>query len=399
MASIQRVASTFFRAIDEQKGTPYVFRQPQPGSETGVTGPNEALEFDPKPDNLEDSDQEELDRYIKEIEDAADHEWEEEEAAEREEGIRIRYWNKEDYVNRRRERFEGGSENSESSEGEVWDPEEEDSGDDFNRRNVKVGREKRGDFVHTEGYRNNEFAGSRRPEHDRSRNGSYRDGFRAGSFKKSSRSGRVGFDSGFNDDYRQDEAFTRADGRRGTGLRGAREMRKPVNSGSEDESWMSDKDFTKNKRFSTKEDYGEASVRGPRGMNEIVEPGSDDDLLGADEDFGNKGFNHARGYGDRGHRGSRGADRRLRPESNGKLWESDEDMGGDNRFNRKDSHRGMGQSRSRGVKSDDGFYESDAGEEPSLAASRDYMHNYHSDGGEKEYNGHMENRDESWDSD
>ncbi|KAH7660988.1 YhbY-like protein [Dioscorea alata] len=91
MASIQRVASTFFRAIDEQQGTPYVFREDrQP-----VSGIDDAGEESPAVQS-EDSDQEELDRFIAEIEEAADQEWAAEEAAEREEASRIRYWGKEE---------------------------------------------------------------------------------------------------------------------------------------------------------------------------------------------------------------------------------------------------------------------------------------------------------------
>lgn len=90
MASIQRVASTFFNAIDKKEGSPYVFQgEKQPVDEISPSEP---------PD---DSDQEELDRFIAEIEDAADQEWAEEEAAEKEEADKIRYWNKEDF----RERF------------------------------------------------------------------------------------------------------------------------------------------------------------------------------------------------------------------------------------------------------------------------------------------------------
>ncbi|KAH9626122.1 hypothetical protein KSS87_016022 [Heliosperma pusillum] len=89
MASIQRVASTFFNAIDKKEGSPYVFR----GDEESRTGPQRTSE---KPEPGEDSDQEELDKFIAEIEDAADREWAEEEAAEEEEVGRIRYLNKDD---------------------------------------------------------------------------------------------------------------------------------------------------------------------------------------------------------------------------------------------------------------------------------------------------------------
>ncbi|XP_010425532.1 PREDICTED: uncharacterized CRM domain-containing protein At3g25440, chloroplastic-like [Camelina sativa] len=97
MASIQRVASTFFNAIDKKEGSPYVFhgdKQSERGS--GVENTEESEPGD------EDSDQEELDRFIAEIEEAADKEWEEEEAAEQEESGRIRYWNREEFAGRSR---------------------------------------------------------------------------------------------------------------------------------------------------------------------------------------------------------------------------------------------------------------------------------------------------------
>ncbi|TXG54733.1 hypothetical protein EZV62_019989 [Acer yangbiense] len=89
MASIQRVASTFFNAIDQKEGSPYVFR----GDKESIFEPNRSIEQSEPPD---DSDQEELDNFIAEIEDAADKEWEAEEAAEKEEFIRIRYRNREE---------------------------------------------------------------------------------------------------------------------------------------------------------------------------------------------------------------------------------------------------------------------------------------------------------------
>ncbi|XP_042066817.1 CRM-domain containing factor CFM9, mitochondrial-like [Salvia splendens] len=100
MASIQRVASTFFNAIDKREGSPYVFREDkttQVASEESFQQPQDAGD---------DSDQEELDRFIAEIEDAADKEWAEEESAEKEELNRIRYWNREDFGGRY-QRFEG----------------------------------------------------------------------------------------------------------------------------------------------------------------------------------------------------------------------------------------------------------------------------------------------------
>ncbi|KAK6913066.1 RNA-binding, CRM domain [Dillenia turbinata] len=96
MASIQRVASTFFNAIDKKDGSPYVFRG------DGESAESNKLE---QPEPSEDSDQEELDRFIADIENAADQEWAEEEAAEKEEANKIRYWNREDYGGRSR-RFE-----------------------------------------------------------------------------------------------------------------------------------------------------------------------------------------------------------------------------------------------------------------------------------------------------
>lgn len=93
MASIQRVASTFFNAIDKKEGSPYVFRE----AEEFVKEPQKSSE---QCEAGEDSDQEELDKFIAEIEDAVDKEWAEEEAAEKEEFGKIRYRNKEDYGGR-----------------------------------------------------------------------------------------------------------------------------------------------------------------------------------------------------------------------------------------------------------------------------------------------------------
>ncbi|XP_042450936.1 CRM-domain containing factor CFM9, mitochondrial-like [Zingiber officinale] len=91
MASIQRIATTFFRAIDEKQGTPYIFHGDKPSTAEIVDNLDESIDVP-----SEDSDQEELDRFIPEIEDAADKEWEEEEAVEKEELSRIRYWGKDD---------------------------------------------------------------------------------------------------------------------------------------------------------------------------------------------------------------------------------------------------------------------------------------------------------------
>ncbi|XP_020257465.1 uncharacterized CRM domain-containing protein At3g25440, chloroplastic [Asparagus officinalis] len=149
MASIQRVASTFFRAIDEKQGTPYVFRgdrKPTAADDSKEGALDGQIQDDLSP---EDSDQEELDRFIAEIEDAADQEWAAEEAAEKEEVTKIRYWDKEDAgMNRGRNprwRSEYSEEDRHSSRGNKqratnirkWDSgddisgeSEEDSGDE-----------------------------------------------------------------------------------------------------------------------------------------------------------------------------------------------------------------------------------------------------------------------------
>ncbi|KAL2927242.1 hypothetical protein RDABS01_023757 [Bienertia sinuspersici] len=99
MASIQRVASTFFNAIDKKEGSPYVFR----GAEESMKDLKKSSE---QHEPAEDSDQEELDKFIAEIEDAVDKEWEEEEAADNEDYGKIRYRNKEDFGGRfKSERF------------------------------------------------------------------------------------------------------------------------------------------------------------------------------------------------------------------------------------------------------------------------------------------------------
>lgn len=88
MASIQKVAATFFNAVDQKEGSPYVFR----GDEDSKIEPQKSLE---RLEPMDDSEDEELDKFITEIEDAADKEWAAEEAAEKEEFDRIRYWNRE----------------------------------------------------------------------------------------------------------------------------------------------------------------------------------------------------------------------------------------------------------------------------------------------------------------
>ncbi|KAL6840915.1 hypothetical protein ACP4OV_029175 [Aristida adscensionis] len=147
MASIQRVASTFFRAIDEQQGTPYVFR----GDTQPALGTTETKE--PRDQPSEDSDQEELDRFIADIESAAEKQWEEEEAAEKEESLRMRYWDREEGSERRgfsrsyensdaddrgHGRYRRDSNNNRASDARRWDDDSEieasceewDSGDD-----------------------------------------------------------------------------------------------------------------------------------------------------------------------------------------------------------------------------------------------------------------------------
>ncbi|XP_054803756.1 CRM-domain containing factor CFM9, mitochondrial-like [Prosopis cineraria] len=93
MASIQRVASTFFNAIDKKEGSPYVFHE-------GKLSAKETVEDLEEPGPSIDSDQEELDRFIAEIEEAADKEYEAEEAKEKEELGRMRYWNREEFGGR-----------------------------------------------------------------------------------------------------------------------------------------------------------------------------------------------------------------------------------------------------------------------------------------------------------
>jgi hypothetical protein len=378
MASIQRVASTFFRAIDEQQGTPYVFRQPQFSPEAGLTGENEDLDVDPKPDNLEDdSDQEELDRYIKEIEDAAGQEWEEEEAAEEEQENRMKYWDNEDYRNRQRGRFEGDRDNSEA-EGEVWDEEEEDNGDDFSNREVRFRREEKVKFGSTKSYRSRELNASRKTLYDRSRNGLYRDDYREDNFNKvSGRSQRVEFESGFNKNF--GKVFDHAEGYRDIGNRRSKGMVKRISSGSDNDCWVSN--------------------------NELQE---------SDEDFENKGFRPTKGYGGLGYKGSRGMDRRVVSGSGDELDESDEDFGDYKRFSDAEDLRGSSRSRLRWDKSESEL-ESDNGEELHLAASKDYGYDYESindryekrdmNNGTVDTLGNLKseyskkNSDENWDSD
>lgn len=100
-ASIQRVASSFFNAIDKQEGSPYVFH----GEKVSIAERRNDL----KPSELEaydEREQEELDKFIADIEEAAEREWMTEEAVEKEELGKIRY--------RKREEFSGKFKTSES---------------------------------------------------------------------------------------------------------------------------------------------------------------------------------------------------------------------------------------------------------------------------------------------
>jgi hypothetical protein len=143
MASIQRVASTFFKAIDEQQGTPYVFR----GDNQPPAGTTELKE--PHDHPSDDSDQEELDHFIAEIESAAEKQWEEEEAAEKEETSRLQYRYREEMGERRGfsrsydnsdgdDRSQGryrrdnnNNNNKRTSDSRRWDDDTEVSGEDW----------------------------------------------------------------------------------------------------------------------------------------------------------------------------------------------------------------------------------------------------------------------------
>lgn len=114
VASVQRVASTFFNAIDKKEGSPYVFREDKL-SELEPVHPYEG-------EDAADSDQEELERFIAEIEEAADKEFAREEEAEREELGKIRYLNRDDMGGK----FRG----LERTRNEVSDGEEEYDSDD-----------------------------------------------------------------------------------------------------------------------------------------------------------------------------------------------------------------------------------------------------------------------------
>ncbi|KAL5572801.1 hypothetical protein UlMin_022398 [Ulmus minor] len=107
-ASIQRVASSFFNAIDKKEGSPYVFHE----DKLSIAEPRDAFDVSEPSDEKE---QEELDKFIAEIEDAAEREWAAEEEAEKDETSRIRYWNREEFGGRYR-RYETDRENGPGDE-------------------------------------------------------------------------------------------------------------------------------------------------------------------------------------------------------------------------------------------------------------------------------------------
>ncbi|KAM1491232.1 hypothetical protein PS1_023703 [Malus domestica] len=114
IASIQRVASSFFNAIDQKDGSPYVFHRDKPS----VAEPDNKFKHPEPPDEEE---EEELDKFIAEIEDAAEREWAAEEAAEKEEFTRMRYWNREEYGGRYRRSEEPENDDSDDETPRVRD--------------------------------------------------------------------------------------------------------------------------------------------------------------------------------------------------------------------------------------------------------------------------------------
>ncbi|MCL7036099.1 hypothetical protein MKW94_004903 [Papaver nudicaule] len=119
MASIQRVASTFFSAIDEKQGTPYVFH----GDKQPVAKHDNREDEDPF---AEEKEQKQLDKYIADIEEAAEQEWEAEEAADKEETFRMKYLNREKSEGRIR-RMSGGDSEAERDGGGRRDWDDNDS--------------------------------------------------------------------------------------------------------------------------------------------------------------------------------------------------------------------------------------------------------------------------------
>ncbi|KAI3930990.1 hypothetical protein MKW98_030229 [Papaver atlanticum] len=115
MASIQRVASTFFSAIDEKQGTAYVFH----GDKQPVAKHDNREDEDPF---AEEQERKQLDKFIADIEEAAEQEWKAEEAAEKEDTFRMKYLNREKSEGRIR-RMSGGDSEDESEGGgrRDWD--------------------------------------------------------------------------------------------------------------------------------------------------------------------------------------------------------------------------------------------------------------------------------------
>ncbi|XP_062105653.1 CRM-domain containing factor CFM9, mitochondrial isoform X2 [Humulus lupulus] len=113
-ASIQRVASSFFNAIDKKEGTPYVFQEDK-------LSLRDSTDFESS-EPSDEKEQEELDKFIAEIEDAAEREWAAEEAAEKEDFGRLKYWNREEFGGRfrRAETFRGDSSYDENRGDRNW---------------------------------------------------------------------------------------------------------------------------------------------------------------------------------------------------------------------------------------------------------------------------------------
>ncbi|KAF9624308.1 hypothetical protein IFM89_009216 [Coptis chinensis] len=84
--ALHRIASQFFNAIEDKQGTPYVFKR----DKSPVAQRDEI-----KDEEAEEQERQQLDKFIADIEEAAEKEWEEEEAAEKDELQRIKYRNRE----------------------------------------------------------------------------------------------------------------------------------------------------------------------------------------------------------------------------------------------------------------------------------------------------------------
>lgn len=141
MASLHKVASTFFNALDKKDGSPFMLH----GEEEPMKEPRQRLELS---EPVEDSDREELDKFIAEIEDAVDKEWTAEEAAEKEELGKIRYWNKEGSGGRFKPDHYGASDSDDEFRGgargwkdshqrqRIADSEDEDDGSESDRSDL-----------------------------------------------------------------------------------------------------------------------------------------------------------------------------------------------------------------------------------------------------------------------